>query len=80
MFWRNLLFSLLRIGVLAATLSLVETNAQKLMIMLVALVWSITGLIEGHFQGDNRTVRPYSPGQITMWRTSGGNDRPHTEW
>lgn len=49
MFWRNLLFSLLRIGVLAAALSLVETGTQKLMIMLVALVWSITGLIEGYF-------------------------------
>lgn len=49
MFWRRLLFSLLRIGVLEIALGLVETGLQKLMIMLVALVWSVTGLIEGHY-------------------------------
>ena len=43
------MFSLLRIGTLAAALSLVETGTQKGMIMLVALVWGITELIEGQF-------------------------------
>ena len=54
MFWRNLLFSLLRIGVLAAALSLVETGTQKLLIMLVALVWGITWQIESRYSSSKQ--------------------------
>ena len=48
MFWRNLFFRLFRIGTLVLALSLMETGSQKLTTILVALVWSITGLVEGH--------------------------------